>query len=353
MMLVSWSLLALSAVLPSAVITVNGDAICPLPSDVAARLSSLLPGASAIDAGASSESAADGGDVARIDKADDALEIVLRKWDGTLIGRRRLLAEGPCAERARAVAIVLATWESDVHPAFRGPVPQPAPTPVRPGAPAVSAAAPATAAARPAVPAPAPVPAPIATPAPPQPPANAVVALAPAPEVRVRPRAAWDLGLGVSSSLAGGALVVGGQIVGAVLARGGLGAHLSVSDEGERSTAAGSGQAVWSRLTAGVGPTYRRRLGVWAVDANLSFVMGRFQVRGQNYPVTYTSSGFDGAVSGGLRFLVPGAAWRPWLTLDATRWLDVRSVRDAVSGQESDIPSWSAAAALGVSFFAH
>jgi len=351
-MLASWSLLALSAVLPAAAITVNGDATCPQPREVAARLSSLLPGASATDGGAPSESAADGGDVARIDTADDALEIVLRKSDGTLIGRRRLLAEGTCDERARAVAIVLATWESDVHPAFRGPVPQPAPTPARPIAPPVSAAAPATATARPPVPAPAPVPAPVATP-PPHPPASAVVVSAPPSEVRVRPRAAWDLGLGVSSSLAGGALVVGGQIVGAVLARGGLGAHLCVSGEGERSTAAGSGQAVWSRLTAGVGPTYRRRLGFWAVDANLSFVMGRFQVRGQNYPVTYASSGLDSAVSGGLRLLVPGAAWRVWLTVDATRWLDVRSVRDAVSGQERDIPSWSASAALGVSFFAH
>ena len=138
MMLVSWSLLALSAVLPSAAITVNGDATCPLPSDVAVRLSSLLPGASATDAGAPSESAGDGGDVARIDTAEDALEIVLRRSDGTLIGRRRLLAEGTCDERARAVAIVLATWESDVHPAFRGPVPQPPPTPARPVAPAAA-----------------------------------------------------------------------------------------------------------------------------------------------------------------------------------------------------------------------
>jgi hypothetical protein len=81
--------------------------------------------------------------------------------------------------------------------------------------------------------------------------------------------------------------------------------------------------------------------------------MGRFQVRGRNYPVTYASSGLDGAVSGGFRFLVPGAAWRPWLTIDATRWLDVRLVRDAVSGQERATPSWSAAASLGVSFFSH
>jgi hypothetical protein len=177
--------------------------------------------------------------------------------------------------------------------------------------------------------------------------------LAPAPEARARPRAAWDLGLGVSSSLAGGAVVVGGQIVGTILAGRGLGGHLCVSDEGERSTAAGSGQAVWSRFTAGVGPTYRRRLGAWAVDANLSLVVGRFQVRGQSYPVTYASSGLDGAVSGGLRFVFPGGAWRPWLTIDATRWLDVRSVREAVSGQERDIPAWSAAASLGVSFFSH
>ena len=94
--------------------------------------------------------------------------------------------------------------------------------------------------------------------------------------------------------------------MGAVLTARGLGAHLCVSDEGERSTDAGSGQAVWSRLTAGVGPTYRRRVGVWALDANLSFVVGRFEVHGQNYPVTFASSGLDGAVCGRLALSRPG-----------------------------------------------
>ena len=69
------------------------------------------------------------------------------------------------------------------------------------------------------------------------------------------------------------------------------------------------------------------------------------------YPVGYRDSGVDGGAAAGVRLLAPGSTWRPWLEVGATRWLGKRTVLETVSGQERDIPDWSASAALGVSLF--
>ncbi|MEA2695945.1 MAG: hypothetical protein QOI66_216 [Myxococcales bacterium] len=283
-------------------LTVDGAATCPTAAEVALRLSSLL-------------APADSGDRVRIDTVDDAVEIVLRRADGTLIGRRRLQAQGPCDERARIAAIVLATWESDIHPAFeREAAPPPEP--------------------------PAPSPAPAADVAKPMP----TVPVAPAP-------ARWELGVGAATSLAGGTFVAGARVAGAFVRASGIGAQMMIAGEGDRSTTAGSGQAVWSRLTAGAGPVYRRHLGVWAVDGNLALVAALFRVHGEQYPVGYQGSGWDGGFAAGVRLIAPGKVWRPWLAIDATRWLDRRDVREAVSGQARELPAWAASTSLGVSFF--
>jgi hypothetical protein len=299
-------------------VAIDGSATCPTAGEVALRFSSLMAPASlnadaSAAAGGSSPAADDGGDRARIDTVDDAVEIVLRRADGTLIGRRRLPAQGPCDERARVAAIVLATWESDVHPAFErelAPPPEP--------------------------PAPAPT-------------SDVVKPVPPVPGARSAKQ--WDVGVGASTSVAAGAFVAGARISAAFLRGSGIGAQMAIAGEGDRSTTAGAGQAVWSRVTAGAGPVYRRHLGAWATDANLSLVAASFRVHGEQYPVGYQGRGWDGGVAAGVRLIAPGKAWRPWLAIDATRWLDRRDVREAVSGQAQEIPAWAASTSLGVSFF--
>lgn len=290
-------------------LVIDGDAICPTAAEVSARFSSLLPPSVAGALGAEGDA---GRDRARIDAVEDMVEIVLRGPDGTLIGRRRLRAQGPCDERARVAAIVLATWESDVHPAFERPVAPPLETPPQRAA------------------------------------TDVVKPLSPVvPPARVN----WDLGVGVTGSLAGGALVAGARLTGALLGRGGLGAQVAMGGEGDRSTEAGMGQAVWSRYTAGVGPAYRRSLGAWAIDADVMVVAALFRVHGEQYPVSYQGRGWDGGASAGVRLIAPGRSWRPWLSVDATRWLDARDIRENVSGQVREIPTWMAATSLGFSFF--
>ena len=295
-------------------LTIEGGATCPTAAEVALRFSSMLAPASVPAAGAP-PTAGMGGDRARIETVDDAVDIELRRSDGILIGHRRLPAQGTCEERARGAAIVLATWESDVHPAFEREIAAP----------------------------PAPPP-----PAPP-PPTDVVRTL---PPVTLAPeRAKWDLGAGVSTSVAGGAFVAGARLAGTFLGASGIGAQMVVAGEGDRSTSAGSGQAIWSRYTAGAGPAFRRPFGAWAIDANLTLIAALFRVHGEQYPVSYQASGWDAGVVAGGRLIAPGKAWRPWLAIDATRWLDRRDVREAVSGQAREIPAWAASTSLGVSFF--
>lgn len=298
-------------------LTIEGGATCPTASEVALRFSALMAPAWAPAADAPSVPAPDDGDRARIEIIDDMVEIVLRRADGTLIGRRRLPAQGSCDERARVASIVLATWHSDVHPAFvrevaAEVVPPPAPSPTTD----------------------------VVKPLPPVPPS-------------ARGQATWDLGFGISSSVAGGAFVPGARLRGSFLRANGIGAHLTAAGEGDRSTTAGSGQAVWSRFTAGAGATYRRHLGAWAIDTDLTLLAALFRVHGEQYPVSYQDHGVDGGVSAGVRLIAPGRTWRAWLAIDVTRWLNPREVREAVSGQVREIPSWAGSTSLGFSFFTH
>lgn len=313
-MTVFWLWATLQRMAAPAPVTIEGDTTCPSATEVALRFSSLLAQAAASAAGTPAP-AADGGDRARIEMVDDAIEIVLRRADGTLIGRRRLPAQGACDARARVAAIVLATWESDVHPAFERAVAAP-PEPSSP---------------------PPPLAVDVVKPMPPQP--------LPAGHARL------DVGVGVSTSMAGGAVVAGARLAGALVSSRGFGVQVIIAGEGDRSTPAGSGQAIWSRYAAGAGPTYRRPLGAWAVDTNLTLVAALFRVHGEQYPVGYQSSGWDGGVAAGARLIAPGRAWRAWFAIDATRWLDNRDVREAISGQTRDIPSWTGSASLGFSYF--
>src|SRR5262245_50069217 len=86
-------------------------------------------------------------DVAKVEHASDKLHVELRDPEGVVIAERTLDGGASCAELARMVAIVIASWESDVHPEFvRRPTEivrvrsiAPIPEPPIPTAPAVVA----------------------------------------------------------------------------------------------------------------------------------------------------------------------------------------------------------------------
>ena len=105
------------------VVVIESEATCPTATDVAQRVTALLPVHEKKDAP----------DLARISDRGDAWIVTLALPDGTPIAERVLDRAFPCADLASAAAVIIATWESDVHPEFR-PAPLPAPPP-RPATP--------------------------------------------------------------------------------------------------------------------------------------------------------------------------------------------------------------------------
>jgi len=94
-------------------ITVNGNATCPTADEVSTRVAQLVP---AVDTSAPR-------DLARIEEAGGVLRVSLSAPDGALLGTRDLPRTSSCAELAAAAAVVVAAWESDVHPEFRPSIP--------------------------------------------------------------------------------------------------------------------------------------------------------------------------------------------------------------------------------------
>ena len=72
---------------------------------------------------------------ATVERDGSSLRVTLRSKDERVLGDRLLRADGSCDELAGVVAVVLATWLSDVHPEYVGSLPEPAP-PVSPAVPA-------------------------------------------------------------------------------------------------------------------------------------------------------------------------------------------------------------------------
>jgi hypothetical protein len=93
------------------------DSSCPAPPLVGALLREIL--------GLSSGEHVD--EVAHLVREEGLVLVTLRGKDARVLGERRLPGDGSCDELARAVAVVLASWLSDVHPEFVPTVPTPPP----------------------------------------------------------------------------------------------------------------------------------------------------------------------------------------------------------------------------------
>lgn len=83
---------------------------CPSAMDIERRLEAMLRTA-----------ASKSTDIARVARSGAGLQIELVSADGVVIAERALDYAGTCAELADMVAVIVASWESDVHPEFARP----------------------------------------------------------------------------------------------------------------------------------------------------------------------------------------------------------------------------------------
>ncbi len=115
-----------------------------------------------------------------------------------------------------------------------------------------------------------------------------------------------DVAAGLSASLAGGDVAMGGRAFGAFTSRGyGVGGTIGVAALGARSS--GSGTTTWERYALSVGPHYRFTQGPVRVDLHAEFIAGLLSVVSSDG--NGSGASFDPGVSGGVRVLGPVGLW--------------------------------------------
>jgi hypothetical protein len=289
-------------------ITVEGDSLCPTVPDVAARIAELLPAATTTTAGAP--------DLARVDDQGGALRIRVQRPDGSLIGERTMVRSFPCPDLAAAAAVIIATWESDVHPEFRQSMP---------------AARPPTASA------------PVVTSTPPTSSAGS----------------AFDVGAALSGALApsGGnsGAALGALIVASLTPNGrGFGGRLSLQGSTERELPLGDGTVRWRRLVIGAGPQLRMTSARPALrldlhgDALLAYVTAS----GVGFTPNRQATSIDAGIAAGVRLLLGGGLVQPWLDLSLAGWLRQENAYNDPGSASVPLPRAEAILALGLSFCA-
>jgi hypothetical protein len=288
-------------------VTVNGDATCPTADEVSTRVAELVP---AVDTTTAP-------DLARIEEAGGVLRVSLQRPDGALVGTRDLSKTSSCAELAAAAAVVVAAWESDVHPEF-GPSP--------PALPPPEFAAPA-----------------------------AVVQAPPKP---TPPPLAFEVGAALAGSVAPGAgsaaAAAGGLIVASARpSRRSVGLRVMLAGGTEREIPLGTRRVSWRRLVAGLGPELRLTSPAtpFALDLHAEALVASLSARGQGFTNNLNASSVDPGVSAGVRLVLGNRTVAPWLDLSLAGWLREQRAVSTVDEVSVALPRVEAAVALGVSVF--
>jgi len=312
------------------------DVACPTTAEVQAQLAAVLS-----TSGANAPL-----DVATLERTGPTLSVRVNRPDGTPVGRRTFEGAHPCADLASAVALTIATWESDVHPEFVL-APPPLPEDARRGAPAPVLA-------------------------PPEAPASVETVVSP-PERTGPPvtPAGLDVDLGAAlgtqatPSPDGGvldpALALGLTVVGGVApADGGLGARLALGASTERAVPLADGQARWFRVAGSVGPTWRLRLGSaaasapsldarTAVDLHAEIALGALHVRGSGFSSNASGWSFDVGGAAGVRVWLGQGRWRPSIDLGLAYWPRENVAYASPSAATARLPRVDVSLALGIS----
>jgi hypothetical protein len=295
---VSGVLLLWVAASPVQVVQPVGDG-CPAGEEVELALASMLTGAPTASR-----------DVARLQRAGDALHVELVDPQGGVIAERTVAGGGSCAELAQITAIVIASWESDVHPEF-----------VREPAEIVQ----------------------VRRAPPPDPPP----AIAPPP-----PAATYDVAGGVSFGQAD-TVAAGASLGAAWFPRGvGLGLWTLVAGDMPRTVAVGPHEARWRRWTANLEAAHRWTRGRFAIDPHGGLTLGWVTTEGVDYTQNRSDSAFSLGGTAGIRL-------SQWFARRAALWVDVRGFyflrQESVYGtgagttvSEAALPSWGAVASVGL-----
>jgi hypothetical protein len=306
-----WRLL-IAVWLSHPLVVVDGEASCPAPADVEARLAALIP---QVEEREPQHRAV-------LERGPSGLRVDLRRDDGERLAQRVLDASGSCADLAAATAVVIAAWEARLNPEIAA----------RMKLPAGEAAAP-----------------PVAPP--------------PRPEAPRPSRLGLEGGIGVLASAAGGDVAPGLMIQGALLSPADrFGATVALSAAGRRvqgldgANGAGAG---WTRAAIALGPEARLHgVAQLAFDFHVDALLGLLRVdgvaatTGATDPLATWSSRADTSLQlgagGGVRVRRAWGALGIWLGVGARLWPGhQRLVVEGEPGASGEVPRYEGELALG------
>ncbi len=204
------------------------------------------------------------------------VSVELRQPDGTLIGSTKLQADRNCVELAKAIATQVGAWELSLAPSDLGPLPLPSsPTETNPAS-----------------------------------------TLAPSARWRFEP------GLALRSPLT--AFVPGGSLEATLRHLSwGLGGRLSLhAAMPQRKTLStlDPGEVEWTRMHAGLGPTFGWEERHLFLDLHAEFLVGAVRASGIGWAANWVRSEFDPGVDLGLR---AGVLWKQlgfWVDATVAWW---------------------------------
>ncbi|HEY2746650.1 MAG TPA: hypothetical protein VGL86_18600 [Polyangia bacterium] len=281
-------------VLIAALVHVSAVGHCPEAATIEARLASLLP-----------SRAATVNDNAVVSEIQEGIRVELRGSDGKTIGSRSLPAAGSCDDRAEAVAVTIASWESDVAN-------------------------------------------------------DSGLAFVLSPPIVTMTKAAqhswqlaWNVEVSFLASIAGGAFAAGatGEVM---LGKRHfpLAAHIGVAGLDTRELQVGTGHASWNRIALTLGPTFEVLSKVVHLDLHADALVGWLFVQGQGYSSNHGDNAFDPALGGGARLSIARWDVTPWVDVTLLGWLRTQtaSATEAGSVVSNQIPRFDVWLRAGVAY---
>jgi hypothetical protein len=274
---------------------------CPSGREVEQALATMLP----------SVTGAIRPDVAHVQRRDNRLQVELVGPDAAVIAERWIDDSGACLELADLIAVVIASWESDVHPEFTRPHADPIPVPL------------------------------------PEPAAQ------PVPSARAA-SAFYEVGAGAALSWSGSATAAGILAATFVPLGAGPGLHLCAAVESARALdlAPGNppGQATWRRWTGNAEFDWRLPRRSWALDFHGGLAFGWLAARGVGF--SENSSGYSFSPGGVAGARISRQAMRHvsvWLELTASYWPRKQLVYAQPNAAQQEIPHYQGLATIGLS----
>jgi hypothetical protein len=246
-------------------------------------------------------------DVARVTIQGQGVHIELVNSDGAVVAERNLEQNGSCAELAALVAVVIASWESDVHPEFARPHTELVPT--------------------------------FAVVSPP---------LRAAEPTQI-PASSYDLALGGALSFTD-SFAAGGTLAGTWIPRGrGPGLRMSATAETQRSFVLGSGRVNWRRWMGSAEVDWRFLRNRMTIDLHGGIGFGLLSAGGTGFFQSQSQLSFSPAATAGARLSWWVARrFSVWLDIAGLYWLRGQSVYSEPPISRQTIPSFQVAASLGL-----